>query len=70
MLQLERVLTCVSEASEDKNVPQRFAGEDNSQTLTETQQEFKMDLPTNHEITGVTDKRKKYVENAARIWQH
>ena len=28
MLQLERVLTCVSEASKDKNAPQRLAGED------------------------------------------
>ena len=62
MLQLERVLTCVSEASKDKNAPQRLAGEDDSQMLTETQQEFKMDLPTNHEITDVT-------ENAGNIWK-
>ena len=38
MLQLERVLTCVSESSKD--APQSVAGEDNSQILTETQQEF------------------------------
>ena len=62
MLQLERVLTCVSEASKDKNAPQRFAGEDNSQILTETQQEFKMDLPTDHEITDVT-------ENPSNMWK-
>ena len=62
MFQLERVLTCVSEASKDKNVPQRVAGEDDSQILTETQQEFKMDLPTNHEITDVT-------ENAGNLWK-
>ena len=55
MLHLERVVTCVSGASKDKNAPQRFAGEDNSQILTETQQEFKMDLPTDHEITDVTE---------------
>ena len=42
-LHLERVVTCVSGASKDKNAPQRLAGEDNSQILTETQQEFKMD---------------------------
>ena len=58
MLHLERVLTCVSEASKGKNVPQRFAGEDNSQILTETQQEFKMD----YEITDVT-------ENAGNMWK-
>ena len=40
MLQLERVLTCVSEASKD------------SQMLTETQHEFKS---VNHEITDVTE---------------
>ena len=62
MLQLERVLTYVSGASKDKNAPQRFAGEDNSQILTETQQEFKMDLPTNHEITDAT-------ENAGNMWK-
>ena len=62
MLQLERVLTCVSDASKDKNAPQRLAGEDDSQILTETQQEFKMDLPTNHEITDVT-------ENAGNLWK-
>ena len=62
MLQLERVLTCVSEASKDKNAPQRFAGEDNSQILTETQQEFKTDLPTDHENTDVT-------ENAGNMWK-
>ena len=56
MLHLERVVTCVSGASKDKNAPQRFAGED-SQILAETQQEFKMDLPTDHEITDVTEKR-------------
>ena len=55
MLHLERVVTCVSRASKDWNAPQRFAGEDNSQILTRTQREFKMDLPTDHEITGVTD---------------
>ena len=55
MLHLERVVTCVSGASKDKNAPQRFAGEDNSQILTETQQEFKMDLPADHEITDVTE---------------
>ena len=57
MLQLERVLPCVSEASKDKNAPQRFAGEDNIQILTETQQEFKMDLPTNLEITDIKRRR-------------
>ena len=62
MLQLERVLTCVSEASKDKNAPQRLAGEDDSQILTETQQEFKLVLPTNHEITDVT-------ENAGKMWK-
>ena len=62
MLQLERVLPCVSEASKDKNAPQRLAGEDDSQILTETQQEFKMDLPTHHEITNVT-------ENAGNLWK-
>ena len=55
-------MTCVSEASRDKNAPQRFAGEDNSQILTETQQEFKMDLPTDHEITDVT-------ENVGNMWK-
>ena len=49
------MVTCVSGASKDKNAPQRFADEDNSQILTETQQEFKMDLPTDHEITDVTE---------------
>ena len=48
MLQLEGVLPCVSEASKDQNAPQRLAGEDDSQILTETQQEFKL---VNHEIT-------------------
>ena len=62
MLHLKRVVTCVSGASKDKNALQRFAGEDNSQILTETQQEFKMDLPTNHEITDVT-------ENAGNMWK-
>ena len=62
MLHLERVVTCVSGASKDKNAPQRFAGEDNSQILTETQQEFKMDLPTDHEMTDVT-------ENAGNVWK-
>ena len=62
MLHLERVVTCVSGASKDKNAPQRFAGEDNSQILTETQQEFKMDLPTDHEIRDVT-------ENAGKMWK-
>ena len=62
MLHLERVVTCVSGASKDKNAPQRFAGEDNSQIMTETQQEFKMDLPTDHEITDVT-------ENAGNMWK-
>ena len=52
----------VSEASQDKDAPQRLAGEDNSQILTETQQEFKMDLPTNREITDVT-------ENAGNVWK-
>ena len=70
MLHLERVLTYVSEASKDKNAPQRFAVEDNSQILTETQQELKMDLPTDNEITDVTKKRWEYVEIVARIWQH
>ena len=55
MLHLERVVTCVSRASKDKNAPQRFAGEDNSQILTKTQQEFKMNLQTDHEITDVTE---------------
>ena len=55
MLHLERVVTCVSGASKDKNAPQRFVGEDNSQILTRTQREFKMDLPTDHEITDVTE---------------
>ena len=55
MLHLERVVTCVSGASKDKNAPQRFAGEHNSQILTETQQEFKTFLPTDHEITDVTE---------------
>ena len=59
MLQLERVLTCVSDASKDKNAPQRLAGEDDSQILTETQQEFKLvDL----EITDVT-------ENVGNMWK-
>ena len=62
MLHLKRVLTCVSEASKDKTAPQRFVGEDNSQILTETQQEFKMDLPTDHEITDVTG-------NAGNMWK-
>ena len=62
MLHLERVVTCVSGASKDKTAPQRFAGEDNSQILTETQQEFKMDLPTDHELTDVT-------ENAGFLWK-
>ena len=62
VLHLERVVTCVSGDSKDKNAPQRFAGEDNSQILTETQQEFKMDLPTYHEITDVT-------ENAGNMWK-
>ena len=48
---------CVSGASKDKNAPQRFADEDNSQILTEMQQEFKMDLPTDHEITDADGKR-------------
>ena len=61
MLHLTRVVTCVG-ASKDKNAPQRFAGEDNSQILTETQQEFKMVLPTDHEITDVT-------ENAGNMWK-
>ena len=56
------MLTCVSEASKDKNAPQRLAGEDDSQILTETQQEFKLVLPTNHEITDVT-------ENAGNMWK-
>ena len=55
MRQLERVLTCVSEASRDKDAPQRLAGEDNSQILTETQEESKMNLPTDHEITDATE---------------
>ena len=62
MLHLERVVTCVSGASKDKNAPQRFAGEDHIQILTETQQEFKMDLPAHHEITDVT-------ENAGNMWK-
>ena len=62
MLHLERVVTCVSGASKDKNAPQRFAGEYNSQILTETQQEFKMDLPTDHAITDVT-------ENTGNMWK-
>ena len=62
MFHSERVLTCVSEASKDKNASQRSAGEDNRQILTETQQEFQMDLPTDHEITDVT-------ENAGNIWK-
>ena len=62
MLHLERVVTCVSGASKDKNAPQRFAGEDNSKIFTETQQEFKMDLPAHHEITDVT-------ENAGNMWK-
>ena len=55
MLHLERVVTCVSGASKGKNASQRFAGEDNNKILTKTQQEFKMDLPTDHEITDVTE---------------
>ena len=55
MLHMERVWTCVSGVSKDKNAPRRFAGEHNSQILTETQQEFKIDLPTDHEITDVTE---------------
>ena len=43
MFQLERVLTCVSEASKDKDASQRLAGEDDSQILTKTQHEFKME---------------------------
>ena len=62
MLQLERVLTCVSEASKDKDAPQRLVGEDDSQILTETKQDFKLVLPTNHEITDVT-------ENADNLWK-
>ena len=62
MLHLKRAVTCVSGASKDKNAPQRFAGEDNSQILTETQQEFKMDLPTDHEITDAA-------ENAGNLWK-
>ena len=62
MLQLERVLTCVSEASKDKDAPQWLAGEDDSEILTETQQKFKMYSPTNHEITHVT-------ENAGNLWK-
>ena len=62
MLQLERVLTCVSEASKDKDAPQRLVGEDDSQILTETQQEFKLVLLTNHEITDVT-------ENVGKMWK-
>ena len=46
MLPLERVVTCVSEASKDKNAPQKFAGENNSQMLTETQQKFTMKSQT------------------------
>ena len=61
MLHLVRVVTCVSGTSKD-NAPQRFAGEDHSQILTETQQVFKMDLPTDHEITDVT-------ENAGNLWK-
>ena len=61
MLHLEGVVTCVSEDSKD-TAPQRFAGEDNSQILIETQQEFKMDLPTDHEITDVTEK-------AGNLWK-
>ena len=61
-LHLERVVTCVSGTSKDKNASQRFVGEDNSQILTETQQEFKTDLPTDHEITDAT-------ENAGNMWK-
>ena len=61
MLHLERVVTCVSRAS-DWNAPQRFAGENNSQIMTKTKQEFKMDLPTDHEVTNVT-------ENAGTMWK-
>ena len=70
MFHSERVLTCVSEASKDKDAPQRLAGEDNRQILTETQQEFKMDLPTNHEIADVTEKRWLYVDIVAGMLQH
>ena len=62
MLQLERVLTCVSQASKDKDAPQRLADQDDSQILTETQQEFKLVLLTNHEITDVT-------ENVGKMWK-
>ena len=62
MFHLERVVTCVSGGSKDKNPPQRFAGENNSQILTETWQEFKMDLLTDNEITDVT-------ENDSNMWK-
>ena len=62
MLQLERVSTCVSEASKDKDALMTVAGEDISQHLTEKQQEFKMDLPTDHEIADVT-------VNADNMWK-
>ena len=62
ILQSECGLICVSEASKDKNTPQRFTDEDNSQILTEKQQEFKMDMPTDHEITDET-------ENAGNMWK-
>ena len=62
MLQLERVSTCVSDASKDKDALMTVAGEDISQHLTEKQQEFKMDLPTDHEIADVT-------VNAGNMWK-
>ena len=61
MLHLVRVVTCVSGTSKD-NAPQRFAREDHSQILTETLQVYKMDLPTDQEITDVT-------ENAGNLWK-
>ena len=42
--------------------PQRLAVEDDSQILTDTQQEFKMDVPTDREITDVT-------ENSGNMWK-
>ena len=45
----------MSEASKDKDAVKRLAGEDNSQHLTEKQQEFEMDWPTDHGITDVTE---------------
>ena len=44
-----------SEASTDKITLVRLAGEDDSQHLTEKQREFKKDLPTDHDITDVTE---------------